>query len=123
MVLADTSVWIDHLRRSDVSLVQLLNEGSVVVHPFVLGEIACGNLRNRDLILQSLKDLRSPTMATHAEVLRFIEERKLWGHGIGWVDVHLLASALVSGCTLWTRDARLNRAAALVGVTCFPAVS
>ena len=116
MVLADTSVWIDHFRRSDTSLVGFLNEGTVVMHPFILGEIACGNLRNRGLILNSLSALPSPTLATHGEVLRLLEERKLWGHGIGWVDAHLLASTLVSGCALWTRDERLNRAAALVGV-------
>jgi predicted nucleic acid-binding protein len=121
MVLADTSVWIDHLRRAETALVELLNEGAVAVHPFVLGEISCGNLRNRDLILKSLSALPSPTLATHAEVIRLVEERKLWGQGVGWVDVHLLASALLSGCVLWTRDARLNRTAALVGVGRFPA--
>jgi predicted nucleic acid-binding protein len=93
-----------------------LDEGLVLVHPFVVGEVACGNLRNRARILTDLQELRSAVLATHEEVMRLIEERKLWGLGIGWIDGHLLASALLSNCRFWTLDRRLGRAAAAAAV-------
>lgn len=113
MILVDTSVWIDHLRRSDARLSVALENGSVLMHPFVLGEIACGNLTNRDDVLTLLADLPSAPVATDAEALAFIERHKLMGRGIGYIDVHLLAStALRSDARLWTRDRRLGETAA-----------
>jgi hypothetical protein len=116
MILVDTSVWIAHFRYGGPKLAELLNKALVVVHPFVVGELACGNLKNRALILGDLEVLPSAVSATHDEVLRLVEDRKLWGHGIGWIDAHLLASALLSSSPLWTLDAKLARAAATAGV-------
>jgi len=119
MILVDTSVWIAHFRKGGSKLGELLNEALVMVHPFVMGELACGNLRNRARILSDLEALPSAVSATHEEVLRLIEDRELWGLGIGWIDAHLIASALLSNCQFWTLDARLNRAAAAAGVKLF----
>ncbi len=113
MILVDTSVWIDHLRKGVPRLAAALEEGQVVVHPFVLGELACGNLKNRGEVLRLLGELPAAPTATDPEALRFIEERGLMGRGIGYIDVHLLASALLAGDTrLWTRDKRLAAVAA-----------
>jgi predicted nucleic acid-binding protein len=112
MILADTSVWVEHLRAGVPELVVLLSDGRIVNHPFVIGELACGNLRNRLEILSSLAALPSASVAAHEEVLRFVTQRKLHGKGLGWVDVHLLASSLLTGCALWTRDKGLAAAAA-----------
>ena len=87
-----------------------------MVHPFVMGELACGNLKNRARILNDLEALPSAVAATQQEVLRLVESRKLWGLGIGWIDAHLVASALLSNCQLWTLDGKLVRAAAAVEV-------
>ncbi len=106
-VLVDTSVWIDHLRVGDDNLSRLLDEGGVLCHPFVVGELACGNLRNRSEILDLLGNLPSAAVAQHDEVLRMIEQRRLSGKGIGWIDMHLIASSLLGGCTIWTRDRKL----------------
>ena len=109
MILVDTSVWIDHLRAGDEELVALLNESRVLMHPFVLGELACGTLSNRDKVLALLKDLPTATVATDEEVLFFIERHTLMGRGIGYVDAHLLAAVELTGATqLWTRDKRLR---------------
>lgn len=116
MILVDTSVWIAHFRKGGSGLAELLSEALVLVHPFVVGELACGDLRNRARILSDLEALPSAVSATHQEVMRLIEDRKLWGLGIGWVDGHLLASALLSNCQLWTLDTKLVRAAAAAGV-------
>jgi predicted nucleic acid-binding protein len=116
MILVDTSVWIAHFRKGGSGLAELLSEALVFVHPFVVGELACGDLRNRALIMGDLEALPSAVSATHEEVMRLIEDRRLWGLGIGWVDGHLLASALLSNCQLWTLDTRLVRAAAVAGV-------
>ena len=116
MILVDTSVWIAHFRKGGSRLGELLSEALVLAHPFVVGELACGNLRNRVRILTDLEVLPSAVYATHAEVMRLIEDRELWGLGIGWIDAHLLASALLSNCQLWTMDRRLVRAAAAAGV-------
>ena len=111
MVLADTSVWIGHFRRSDSKLAELLSEGRVMMHPFIVGELACGNLKNRAAILADLQSLPGAKTAADDEVMRLLEDRRLWGRGLGWIDVHLLASAILSGCRLWTVDVRLAKAA------------
>lgn len=111
MILVDTSVWIDHLRRGDRELSSLLNEGVVLCHPFVIGELACGNLRNRTEILTLLAALPASSIASHQEALHLVADRKLTGIGLVWIDVHLLASALLSNCTLWTKDKALRAAA------------
>jgi predicted nucleic acid-binding protein len=116
MILVDTSVWIAHFRVGRSKLGDLLNQALVMVHPFVLGELACGNLKSHARILLDLEALPSVVSTTHAEVMRLVVVRKLWGLGIGWIDAHLLASALVSNCRLWTLDAKLARAAATAGV-------
>ncbi len=116
MILVDTSVWIAHFRKGGTRLAALLSEALVMVHPFVLGELACGNLENRARILSDLEALPPPFSATHGEVMRLVEDRKLWGLGIGWIDAHLLASALLSNSRLWTLDRRLVRAANAAGV-------
>lgn len=109
MILVDTSVWVDHLRAGDAELAALLNGSGVLMHPFVLGELACGNLRNRTEVLALLKDLPRAAVATDEEVLFFIERHALMGRGVGYVDAHLLAAVtLGSGTRLWTRDKRLR---------------
>ena len=116
MILVDTSVWVDHLRRGDPGLVDLLERSSVVMHPFVVGEIACGSLSDRESILELLQDLPPAIVADSDEVLQYIERHVLHGKGIGYVDVHLLASvALTEGAKLWTRDMKLHRIAAALG--------
>lgn len=113
MILVDTSVWIDHLRQADRGLVQALEAGQVLVHPFVVGELACGGLANRVEVLKLLQTLPQAQVATHEEALGFIERRRLMGRGIGYVDVHLLASVALDGAaTLRTRDRRLAAVAA-----------
>ena len=112
MILVDTSVWIDHLRSGDERLADLLNRSQVVIHPFVIGELACGNLRQRDEVLRLLNDLPQAVVASQEEVLHLIEHRKLMGLGIGFIDAHLLASAtLTDMAALWTRDKRLQKVA------------
>ena len=113
MILVDTSVWIDHLRSGEPALATALEGGWVLMHPFVLGELACGNLNNRSEVLRLLGDLPAAPTATDPEALGLIERRALMGRGIGYVDVHLLASAALTGVgRLWTRDRRLAAAAA-----------
>ena len=108
MILVDTSVWIDHLRSGDEQLTQLLHQGRVLAHPFVTGEISLGNLANRSGIINALLSLPTAPVATDAEVLRFIDDARLFGSGIGYTDAHLLAACLLHpGSTLWTRDRRL----------------
>ncbi|MCO6427907.1 type II toxin-antitoxin system VapC family toxin [Nitrosomonas communis] len=108
MILVDSSVWVDHLRSGDAELVVLLNSLQVLIHPFVLGELACGNLKQRAEVLSLLKDMPSIKVATDDEVLYFIERHALMGKGIGYVDAHLLAAVvLADGVQLWTRDKRL----------------
>ncbi len=117
MMLVDTSVWIDHLRQGDAQLATALQAGQVRVHPFVVGELACGNLRARAEVLGLLQALPPILVATDKEVLFFMDEQALMGRGIGYVDVHLLASARLSGVLLWTRDKRLHAIAAELGMT------
>ena len=122
MILVDTSVWVDHLRRSDKQLVRALNRTQVLTHPFVIGELACGNLKQRSTVLRLLKDLPRSSPATDDEVLFFIDRHSLMGQGIGYVDAHLLAAAkLHGGARLWTRDKRLTRLADQLGVAYVPA--
>lgn len=110
MILVDTSVWVDHLRDDSPLLSELLEHNRVVMHPMVLGELACGNLQNRQELLQLWQSLDSPHTVSHDEALYFIEQNGLMGKGIGYIDVHLLASvALTTGTRLWTRDKRLAR--------------
>lgn len=108
MILADTSVWIEHLRRGEPLLRVALEEERVLVHPFVIGELACGNLRERESILDSLGRLPLAPIATDDEVHELVRRRALMGRGIGWIDVHLLASAAMAApARLWTHDRRL----------------
>jgi predicted nucleic acid-binding protein len=117
MILVDTSVWVDHLRNSDRGLAALLMASNVLMHTFVIGELACGNLRRRDQILALLKDLPRAGVATDDEVLFFIERHTLMGRGLGFVDVHLLASVALHGTArLWTRDKPLRAAADSLGL-------
>lgn len=115
MVLIDTSVWIDHLRSPNLQLVAWLLAGQVLSHPFVAGELACGNLKDRKDFLLNLSALPQAVPASNAEVLHLIESAKLYGRGLGWIDAHLLASARLSGCHLHTLDARLSQAALELG--------
>lgn len=112
MVLADTSVWVEHLRRGEPRLAALLRAGEVLCHPFVVGELACGNLGRRDEILGLLSALPSLGKAGDGEVLHFIARHRLHGRGLGLVDMHLLASCALARRPLWTRDTRLAQAAA-----------
>ena len=116
MILVDTSAWVDHLRAADPQLAALLHEGAVCCHPFVVGELACGTLRHRSEILSLLRNLPQGAMVDHAEALEFVEIHGLMGSGLGWVDVHLLASVRLEGWRLWTKDRRLAHAARRVGV-------
>jgi predicted nucleic acid-binding protein len=116
MVLVDTSVWIAHFRAGSPGLLHLLENGRVAVHPFVVGELACGNLHRREEIIRLLNALPPCPAAGHEEVLHLIENRHLMGVGLGYVDVHLLASALINRVRLWTLDRRLDHAASQLGI-------
>ncbi|MDX2112398.1 MAG: type II toxin-antitoxin system VapC family toxin [Alphaproteobacteria bacterium] len=116
MILVDTSIWVDHLRRGDEKLAALLNDGLVLLHSFVIGELALGNLPRRKQVLDSLQDLPSAIEANDKEVLDFINRHALPGLGIGYVDAHLLAAARLNGVRLWTRDKRLREAAIKLGL-------
>lgn len=117
MILVDSSVWIDHLRAGDATLIALLETGQVLAHPFVTGELALGSFRQCDAIIGALQDLPQSLVATDAEVLAFIDRHALFGQGIGYVDAHLLAATrLTPDATLWTRDKRLRDAAGRLGM-------
>lgn len=117
MILVDTSVWVDHLRAGDRALVALLQDGSVLGHPWVIGELALGRLARRDEVLELLGDLPRATVATDVEVLTLIDHRQLSGAGIGYVDAHVLAATLLTpGARLWTRDRRLAAVAGQRGL-------
>jgi predicted nucleic acid-binding protein len=120
MILVDTSVWVDHFRHQSHALSALLDEGRVACHPFVIGEVALGALKNRTEILASLAELPAAPAADHGEVLSMIERRALAGTGIGWVDAHLIASTLVAHGRLWTVDRRLGEAARTLGISWEP---
>lgn len=120
MILADTSVWIDHLRNEDLVLASLLDRNEVLMHPMVVGELACGNLRDREEYLRFLAGLPQISPASHQEVLSFIERNQLMGQGIGYIDAHLLAAAsLAESVPLWTKDRRLMTLAARMGLANF----
>jgi predicted nucleic acid-binding protein len=116
MILVDTSVWVDHFRNGNAQLKAWLNDNEVVVHPFVIGELACGSLRNRSEILNLLSELPEATVAQHDEVLSFVENNRLYGTGIGWIDAHLVASALLSKSKLMTLDKPLLKIASILGL-------
>lgn len=120
MILADTSVWIDHLGRRGSPLAALLDRDEVLCHPFVVGELACGALKARGVTLGLLETLQMAPLAEHDEVLALIEQHDLMGTGIGWIDAHLLGSTLLAGARLWTLDAPLARAAAKRSVLARP---
>jgi predicted nucleic acid-binding protein len=117
VILIDTSVWIDHFRSTSVPLGEVLQAEEVMTHPFVVGELACGTLRQRQQVLDLLDDLPKATVASHEEVMHFIEERRLMGKGIGYIDAHLLAAvSLTVGAQLWTHDKHLAAVAADLGL-------
>lgn len=108
MILVDTSIWVEHLRSGLPPLAERLEAARVLMHPFVLGELACGNLKDRAQVLDLLSGLPKSEVATDAEVLAFIEHRRLMGRGIGYIDAHLLvATCLSDSARLWTLDRRL----------------
>ena len=116
MVLVDTSVWVSHLRNGDVGLEKLLNDGEVVCHPFIVGELACGNLRKRNEILIYLQSLPIAILAEDGEVLKFIENHQLMGKGLGYIDVHLIAAAVLTDVPLWTFDKTLDKITRKIGI-------
>ena len=111
MVLVDTSVWVAHLRNGSTELANLLNNGSVLCHPLIVGELACGNLKDRAIILSFLKLLPMSIEADHEEVLSFIEDNRLMGKGIGYTDAQIVASAVLTGIPIWTLDKKLAQVA------------
>ncbi len=117
MTLVDTSVWVDHLRKGNKNLVTLLLSNRVITHPFVIGEIACGSISNRNEILELLAALPSAIQAQDTEVVQLIEQRQLYGKGVGWIDLHLIASALLTRCPLLSLDKRLSTLAINLGVS------
>jgi len=116
MILVDTSVWVAHLRQGATSLEELLLADRVLCHPFVVGELACGNLKNRSEILIHLKTLPQAIQAKQEEVLQFIDKYGLMGKGLGYIDMHLLASARLTGVLLWTLDKKLKEVAVKLGL-------
>ena len=116
MILVDTSVWVDHLRTTVPQLQALLSSREVVSHPFVIGELALGNLNDRTAVLYNMARLPGVVVARDLEVLAMVETFGLAGRGIGYVDAHLLAAARLTGCRLWTDDKRLNAAGLDLGV-------
>jgi hypothetical protein len=116
MVLVDTSVWVAHLRHGETGLETLLNEGHVLCHPFIVGELACGNLENRAEILSLLQELPIAICAEHEEVMQFVENYRLMGTGLGYLDVHLLSSAILTRIPLWTLDKKLNQISLRLGL-------
>ncbi len=111
MVLVDTSVWIDHFRNGNSDLAGFLDQGKVLCHPYIIGELACGSMKNRSEILALLQSLPSAEIALYEEVLGFIDTHKLMGKGLGYIDIHILMSALLSSVTLWALDKTLASAA------------
>lgn len=116
MVLVDTSVWVVHLRSGNIGLETLLNEGHVVCHSFIVGELACGNLKNRSEILSLLEALPMAICAEDEEVMKCIEDHTLMGKGLGYIDIHLIASAILTDVSLWTIDKKLNEVSSKLGI-------
>ena len=117
MILVDTSVWIAHFRKGEPRLAALLEDTQVLTHPFIVGELALGSLERRSEILEALDNLPSSPEATHSEVISLVDQHDLAGSGIGWVNAHLLASALLSDSPLWTLDKRLSSATSRLGLS------
>lgn len=121
MILVDTAVWIDHLHAPDAGLVDLLEHDSVVTHPMVLGELILGSIRERREFIALLTAQRTLPVVSDEEYLVFVESQRLMSRGLSYVDVHLLASTIITpGVRLWTRDRRLRRAAAELDVGWHP---
>jgi len=116
MVLVDTSVWVEHLRSGDIRLENLLNEGHVICHLFIVGELACGNLSNRAEILSLMQALPLANHAEHEEVIHLIENYSLMGKGLGFIDMHLIASAILTKVPIWTLDKKLKEASSRLGL-------
>lgn len=116
MILADTSIWIDHLRKADADFAEQLNQGQVVMHPAIMGEILLGSLSNRTSLETALSEMPQALQASDKEVMFFINTAKVYGRGIGWVDTHLLVSARLTGARLVTRDKRLAAVAKELGL-------
>jgi predicted nucleic acid-binding protein len=116
MVLVDTPVWVDHLQSRNAGLDELLERQRVLCHPLVVGEIACGRLDDRRDVLELLRGLQRAGIAENHEVMDMIERQSLFGQGLGWIDMHLLASAILSRSALWTRDKNLHSAAEGLGI-------
>lgn len=116
MILVDTSIWVDHLRAGCRTLAKLLHEGEVLCHPFIVGELSCGNLQQRREIISLLQALPHLDRVSDDEILYFIEKHRLYGKGLGLVDIHLLASCSVGACQLWTKDKRLMKIAEDLGM-------
>ena len=116
MILVDSSVWIRHFRQSDARLTALLDRQWAVMHLFVIGELASGNLRNRSTTITDMQLLPSASVVSDTDVHHLLESRRLWGRGLGWIDLHLLASALLDRSRLWTHDPALAAAAAALGI-------
>lgn len=116
MILVDSSIWIDHFRRGDALLREWLEAGEVLVHPFVIGELACGLLRDRHVVLKLLRRLPFAPLASDEEAHALLERRDLNGRGIGWIDVHLLAATAIASAKLFTRDRRLATVADELGL-------
>jgi predicted nucleic acid-binding protein len=123
VILVDTSVWVDHLRKGSPILQSLLLGDQVLIHPFVIGELACGTLKRRRELLTLLGSLPRLVVANHDEVIEFIERRLLFGSGLGWVDMHLLVSAMLGGASLWTLDRKLVRVASGLAVAWYPSAT
>ena len=119
MILVDTSVWVEHLSRTAPALKAFLEHGDILIHPFVRGEIALGDLKSRHEILSLLAALPAATDVSDEEVLYFIDHQKLYGRGIGWVDVHLLASAKLMGCAVWSLDKSFVATAKALKIHCY----
>ena len=117
MILADSSIWMDHFRSLNHHLAGLVSKRILCCHPGVIGEVACGNLANRDLKLNLMKRLHRAPAASDDQVLSFIAVHKLTGRGIGYIDAHLLASAAIDSGLLWTLDRRLHEVAASLGLS------
>ena len=116
LVLVDTSVWVSHFRSGNSKLGSLLFDDKAACHPFIIGELSCGNIRNRDEILSLMRALPETAQVEHDEIMQFIEDNNLMGKGLGYIDVHLLASAVLSGVSIWTLDRRLKESALKLGL-------
>jgi predicted nucleic acid-binding protein len=117
MILVDSSIWVAHLRDGNVGLENLLIEGNVACHPFIIGELACGNIENREEVISLLQSLPMALQAEHDEVLQFIDNYRLMGTGLGYIDMHLLASANLTKILLWTLDKKLHKVSLKLGLT------